>query len=231
MPQIKNEQLSNIVRKVQGECEFVLKQASAAAEKQELLAAQLTKLTKSLDQTEERIKKSQQEAKVGLSPYKRVAVCASQGWGHGALRYHYRRGVPHAAVQVRHLHYTHTAFMCVLSTCLFLLQSLNNEASSVERTMQRIFQEVRGLEAEMLRTLSEQTSAEKSSSKTAADIRALRQQAESEEMLIAEVQNELARLAVDALNTQGHNDRLRQALQLLDAELKEKVRYGRVVND
>jgi hypothetical protein len=106
------------------------------------------------------------------------------------------------------------------------LQSLNNEASSVERTTQRIFQEVRGLEAEMLRTLSEQTSAEKSSSKTAADIRALRQQAESEEMLIAEVQNELARLAVDALNTQGHNDRLKQALQLLDAELKDKVRWA-----
>lgn len=75
----------------------------------------------------------------------------------------------------------------------------------------------------MLRTLSEQTSTEKSSAKTAADIRALRTQAESEEMLIAEVQNELARLAVDALNTQGHNERLRQALQLLDDELKEKV--------
>lgn len=38
-----------------------------------------------------------------------------------------------------------------------------------------------------------------------------------------QVQNELARLAVDALNTQGHNDRLKQALQLLDAELKDKV--------
>jgi hypothetical protein len=93
----------------------------------------------------------------------------------------------------------------------------------VERATQRIFQDVRSLEAEMLRTLSEQTSTEKSSAKTAADIRALRTQAESEEMLIAEVQNELARLAVDALNTQGHNERLRQALQLLDDELKEKV--------
>lgn len=73
MLQIKNEQLSNIVRKVQGECEFVLKQASAAAEKQELLAAQLAKLTKSLEQTEERIKKSQQEAKVGLLPFPAAA--------------------------------------------------------------------------------------------------------------------------------------------------------------
>jgi hypothetical protein len=77
--QIKNEQLSNIVRKVQGECEFILKQASAAAEKQEILAAQLTKFTMSLEQTEERIKRSQQEAKVGLAPCKRVVrVCVSQ---------------------------------------------------------------------------------------------------------------------------------------------------------
>lgn len=63
--QIRNEQLSNTVRKVQGECGFVLKQASAAAEKQEMLAAQLAKLTSSLEQTEERIKKSMQESKVG----------------------------------------------------------------------------------------------------------------------------------------------------------------------
>jgi septal ring factor EnvC (AmiA/AmiB activator) len=62
--QIRNEQLINIVRKVQGECEFVLKQASTAAEKQEVLAAQLAKLSKSLEQTEERIKKAAQEAKV-----------------------------------------------------------------------------------------------------------------------------------------------------------------------
>lgn len=103
-------------------------------------------------------------------------------------------------------------------------QALLNESTSAKRTTQRIFQEVRALEADLLRTLSEQTSAEKSSIKTAADIRSLRAAAESEEMLIAEVQNELARLAVDALNTQGHNDRLKQALQLLDTELKEKVR-------
>lgn len=62
--QIRNEQLSNIVHKVQGECDFVLKQASTAAEKQETLAAQLAKLTKSLEQTEDEIRKSQQEAKV-----------------------------------------------------------------------------------------------------------------------------------------------------------------------
>jgi hypothetical protein len=64
--QIKIEQLSAIVRKVQGESEYVLKQAAASVEKQERLAAQLAKLSKSLEQTEERIRRSQLEGKVRM---------------------------------------------------------------------------------------------------------------------------------------------------------------------
>jgi hypothetical protein len=52
------------VRKVQGESEYVLKQAAASVEKQERLAAQLAKLSKSLEQTEERIRRSLMEGKV-----------------------------------------------------------------------------------------------------------------------------------------------------------------------
>jgi hypothetical protein len=55
----------------------------------------------------------------------------------------------------------------------------------VERATQRVFAELRVLESDMLHTLSEQTSAEKSSSKTAADIRALRAASEAEELRIA----------------------------------------------
>lgn len=57
----------------------------------------------------------------------------------------------------------------------------------MERTTQRLFQEVRALEADLLRTLSEAASAEKSSSKTAADIRARRAAAEAEDMMIVQV--------------------------------------------
>eukprot|EP00775_Hariotina_reticulata_P007189 gene7189-7403_t len=161
--QIKNEQLSSVVRKVQGEGEFLLKQTGFAVEKQERLAAQLAKLTRSLEQTEENIKRSAFEEK-----------------------------------------------------------ALASEADSIDRATQRVFQELRALEADMLHTLSEQTSTDKSCSKMAADIRALRAAAELEELHIAEAQNELARVAVDCLNTEGHNDRLQQALVMLDAQLKEK---------
>eukprot|EP00879_Flechtneria_rotunda_P033179 GHRR01036724.1.p1 GENE.GHRR01036724.1~~GHRR01036724.1.p1 ORF type:complete len:546 (+),score=242.57 GHRR01036724.1:177-1814(+) len=161
--QIRNEQLSAVVHKLQGESEFALKQTAASVEKQERLAAQLSKLAKSLEQTEEKIKRTAQGTK-----------------------------------------------------------AVTSEADAVERATQCVFQELRALEADMLHTLSEQTSAEKSSSKTAGDIRALRTAAEAEELRIAEIQNELARVAVDCLNTEGHNDRLLQALQVLDSELKEK---------
>lgn len=63
--QIKNEQLSVIVRKVQGESEYVLKQAAASVEKQERLAALLAKLSRSLEHTEERTRRSQLEGQVG----------------------------------------------------------------------------------------------------------------------------------------------------------------------
>ena len=44
-----------------------------------------------------------------------------------------------------------------------------------------------------------------------------------EEMAVIQLQNELARLRVDILNTQAHNDRLKEALQLLDADLRGKM--------
>lgn len=71
--QIRNEQLSGIVRKLQGETEFVLKQAQSSVEKQERLAAQLAKLSKSLEQTEEIIKRAGLEGKVGWD----VPLCTS----------------------------------------------------------------------------------------------------------------------------------------------------------
>ena len=42
-------------------------------------------------------------------------------------------------------------------------------------------------------------------------------------MAVIQLQNELARLRVDILNTQAHNDRLKEALQLLDTDLRGKM--------
>jgi hypothetical protein len=66
----------------------------------------------------------------------------------------------------------------------------------VQRGIAKVYADIRDLEGSMLRTLSEQTTAEKSSSKTTADIQALQQSALAEELRIAGVQNELAKLQV-----------------------------------
>ena len=43
------------------------------------------------------------------------------------------------------------------------------------------------------------------------------------EMQVTNFENELARVRVDALNTQAHNDGLRQTLSSLDTQLREKT--------
>lgn len=57
-------------------------------------------------------------------------------------------------------------------------------------------QEVRQIEEEMLVALSDQTTAEKSGSKTGSDIRELRKKIRQEELGVVEAQNELAKLQV-----------------------------------
>lgn len=44
-----------------------------------------------------------------------------------------------------------------------------------------------------------------------------------EEALVVQLQNELAKLEVDILHTQGHNLRLEQAMQLLNDDINEKM--------
>lgn len=44
-----------------------------------------------------------------------------------------------------------------------------------------------------------------------------------EEMLVVQLQNELAKLEVDVLHTQGHNVRLEQAMKLLNEDINEKM--------
>ncbi len=63
-PQIRNEQLSSIVRKMEGEADYVSKNVSAMVERQQRLSEQLDKLGRSLEQTEERLKRAAVEAKV-----------------------------------------------------------------------------------------------------------------------------------------------------------------------
>lgn len=44
-----------------------------------------------------------------------------------------------------------------------------------------------------------------------------------EEMLVVQLQNDLAKLEVDILHTHGHNVRLEQAMKMLNEDINEKM--------
>ena len=62
--QIQNEKLTGVVNKMAGERELVLRQVQGFLEKQEKVATQLDQLNTILEQTEEKIKRADAEAKV-----------------------------------------------------------------------------------------------------------------------------------------------------------------------
>ncbi|KAJ9514439.1 hypothetical protein QJQ45_012419 [Haematococcus lacustris] len=114
-------------------------------------------------------------------------------------------------------------------------KALAGEAEAVDRAFTKVVQEIRAIEEEMLVTLSNQTTSEKSScesiehlvacaaTKTASDIRLLRKRIREEELGVVDAQNELAKLQVDVLNTEAHNARLVETLKMLDEELNDKA--------
>ncbi|KAG2423494.1 hypothetical protein HXX76_015242 [Chlamydomonas incerta] len=103
-------------------------------------------------------------------------------------------------------------------------KALQGEADAVDRAITKVSAEGRAIEEEMLAALSDQTTAEKATSKTAADTQELRKRIRTEELAVVETENELAKLQVDVLNTEAHNSRLGETLGLLDEELRDKGR-------
>ncbi|GFR48625.1 hypothetical protein Agub_g10540 [Astrephomene gubernaculifera] len=103
-------------------------------------------------------------------------------------------------------------------------KALEGEADAVDRAITKVAAESRNIEEEMLAALSDQTTAEKATSKTASDTVDLRKRIRAEELAVVETENELAKLQVDILNTEAHNTRLAETLGLLDEELRDKGR-------
>ncbi|GMH42071.1 hypothetical protein BSKO_09990 [Bryopsis sp. KO-2023] len=164
--QVKNEQLTAVMQKVEGDMKHLTQRIAELKERQDYLQETYGKLQKSLEQTEDRMQRSDMEAK-----------------------------------------------------------AIDTETDSVRRIYVKIASDTQDLKEQMISALGEQATAERSSSKTAKETQKLRQMVRKEEMLAIDLQNELAKLQVDILNTQSHNDRLQATMKLLNEELadKEKV--------
>lgn len=100
---------------------------------------------------------------------------------------------------------------------------LGNENNSLDAAIHKCANEVKDIENQMLIKLSEQTTTEKAAQKTAADTKKLRKAVKEEEINLVALQNEMAKLEVDCLNTDAHNSKLAETLKLLDDEVKDKL--------
>ncbi|KAL3137705.1 hypothetical protein ABBQ38_004975 [Trebouxia sp. C0009 RCD-2024] len=162
--QIRNEQLTAVMTKLEGESGFLNSQNDTMVKKQEKLQETYMKLQHELSIAEEKLRKVHSQGKL-----------------------------------------------------------LEADRKILDKGITKANNSIKAVEAKVLDNLSEQTTAEKSASKTAQDIKSLRKQVYDEEMLVVQLQNDLAKLEVDILHTQGHNVRLEQAMHLLNEDINEKM--------
>lgn len=103
-------------------------------------------------------------------------------------------------------------------------KKLEGELTQVDRQYVRVANSIQELQAALISRLSEQVTLEKSAQKAIEVTRKLQEQVKAEELQSINLQNELAKVEIDVLNTQSHNDQLQQTLKLLDDELQDKSR-------
>lgn len=101
-------------------------------------------------------------------------------------------------------------------------QTASDEIAAVEAKVQKVAREAAKLDGQRLNALSEQTALDKASHNLKAAIERKQAQIGEKEMAAAALENDLARIKVDALNTTASNVLLRQRLEQLNAELRDK---------
>jgi chromosome segregation ATPase len=93
---------------------------------------------------------------------------------------------------------------------------------ALHRKRERLLQQKRRAEEEAMEVLGRQASVEKGASEVHRDIQALRRQIHETEQAIEDAKNEMARIRVDALNTEAHNRELGATLEEFTRELRDK---------
>jgi chromosome segregation ATPase len=101
--------------------------------------------------------------------------------------------------------------------------ALELEMESVNKQVHKTMTETQEIEDQILSNLSDQTTIQKSAQSTARNTEKLRLEIREKQNVAAQLQNELARIKVDSLNTVSHNTGLKDTLSELDAELKRKT--------
>jgi len=105
-----------------------------------------------------------------------------------------------------------------------LMKGIQGEFTALEKRCQKADQEVRRLEAQFIEALAAQAACKKGASGTLQAIERLKATIQDKELQVAQVENELARIRIDTLETESHTERQRQALAEAERELAENDR-------
>ena len=103
------------------------------------------------------------------------------------------------------------------------MKQVQDKVQAGQKEVQTLQNKIHEIELQTDGIKSEQLTIEKGTENTIKDTGSLLQQVQDKEQEVTQFENELARIRVDTLNTQAHNDGLRQTLSSFDSDLQEKT--------
>lgn len=99
------------------------------------------------------------------------------------------------------------------------IKNINGEIDAVTKKSQKAAKDVVDMENRVMETLNKQTTLKKGSQSALQDIEKLKNMIREKEVQVTNMENELARIRVDTLQTQSHNEVLKQTVDELEKEL------------
>ena len=103
-------------------------------------------------------------------------------------------------------------------------KALKAEEKDADDALGRAREDRRAIDERVLSNLGEQSTVEKGANQTVAATRATRKDIKAAETAVTNLQNDIAKVRVDALNAQTHVAALQETMEALDASLKDKTR-------
>lgn len=102
------------------------------------------------------------------------------------------------------------------------VKTINNEIDVITKKSQKAAKDVVDMESKVMETLNKQTTLKKGSQSALQDIEKLKNMIREKEIQVTNMENELARIRVDTLQTQSHNEVLKQTVDELEKELASR---------
>jgi len=101
-------------------------------------------------------------------------------------------------------------------------REIKADIEHVHKNYEKLVQEKQAFDDKIMENLSDQTTIEKGAQNVWKTTQKLKTEIHEKEIKMGDVQNEVARIKVDSLNTGAHNKELEQTLSAYDKELQEK---------